>query len=491
MIDGIRQVDALPDPIGEITDLKYRPSGIQVGKMRVPLGVVGIIYESRPNVTADAAALCLKAGNACILRGGSEAIASNTAIAAAIARGLVDAQLPPTVVQLVATTDRAAVGAMLKLREYIDVLVPRGGKGLIERVTAESSIPIIKHLDGVCHVYIDDGADPTMAVAIAVNSKTEKYAVCNALETLLVAQSIAPRVLPTLRARFDEAGVELRGCAKTRALLPGIGIASEADWSTEYLAPVLSIRIVSGLDEAIAHITTYGSQHTDVIVSNDYTRARRFLARSGFRIGDGQRVDPVCRWFRVWSWRRDRHLHRQTARARAGRTRGSDEPEIRGVRQRRDPASLIGFLGGTFDPIHNGHLHAGRTAAALLNLERVHLVLAARPAHRAQPSTTIAQRWAMLELAVAGDTVLVADDREVRRDASSYTVETLEELRAERGVHAPLVWLLGWDAYRSLPTWRRWQELLELAHLAVLRRPGSETGTRCDDACVHRGAPRR
>ncbi len=278
MIDGIHQVDALPDPIGEITDLKYRPSGIQVGRMRVPLGVVGIIYESRPNVTADAAVLCLKAGNACILRGGSEAIASNTAIAAAIARGLSDAQLPPTVVQLVATTDRAAVGAMLKLRQYIDVLVPRGGKGLIERVTAESSIPIIKHLDGVCHVYIDDGADPTMAVAIAVNSKTEKYAVCNALETLLVAQSIAPRVLPTLRARFDAAGVELRGCAKTRALLPGIGVASETDWSTEYLAPVLSIRIVSGLDEAIAHIATYGSQHTDVIVSNDYTRSRRFVA---------------------------------------------------------------------------------------------------------------------------------------------------------------------------------------------------------------------
>ncbi len=278
MIDGILQVDALPDPIGEITDLKFRPSGIQVGRMRVPLGVVGIIYESRPNVTADAAALCLKAGNACILRGGSEAIASNTAIAASIARGLVDAKLPPTVVQLVATTDRAAVGAMLGLRQYIDVLVPRGGKSLIERVTAESSIPIIKHLDGVCHVYIDDGADPAMAVAVAVNSKTEKYAVCNAMETLLVAQSIAPRVLPTLRARFDEAGVELRGCAKTRALLPGIGIATEADWGTEYLAPVLSIRIVGGLDEAIAHIATYGSQHTDTIVSNDYTRSRRFLA---------------------------------------------------------------------------------------------------------------------------------------------------------------------------------------------------------------------
>jgi len=277
MIAGIGEVDALPDPVGAITDLEYRPSGIQVGKMRVPLGVIGIIYESRPNVTADAAALCLKAGNACILRGGSEAIHSNTAIAASIARGLEDAGLPATAVQIVATTDRAAVGAMLKLNQYIDVLVPRGGKSLIERVTAESRIPIIKHLDGVCHVYIDEGADPDMAVAIAVNSKTEKYAVCNALETLLVAQAMAPRVLPMLRERFDQAGVELRGCAKTRKLLPGINAATEADWRAEYLAPVLSIRIVAGLDEAMDHIATYGSQHTDVIVSNDYTRTRRFL----------------------------------------------------------------------------------------------------------------------------------------------------------------------------------------------------------------------
>ena len=277
MIAGIREVDALPDPIGAITDLEYRPSGIQVGKMRVPLGVIGIIYESRPNVTADAAALCLKAGNASILRGGSEAIHSNTAIAASIAQGLEDAGLPATAVQIVATTDRAAVGAMLKLKQYIDVLVPRGGKSLIERISAESTIPIIKHLDGVCHVYIDEGADPDMAVAIAVNSKTEKYAVCNALETLLVAQAIAPRVLPPLRERFDQAGVELRGCAKTRKLLPGINAATEADWRAEYLAPVLSIRIVAGLDEAIDHIATYGSQHTDVIVSNDYTRTRRFL----------------------------------------------------------------------------------------------------------------------------------------------------------------------------------------------------------------------
>ncbi|HTK99245.1 MAG TPA: glutamate-5-semialdehyde dehydrogenase [Pseudomonadales bacterium] len=277
MIDGIREVDALPDPIGAITDLEFRPSGIQVGRMRVPLGVIGMIYESRPNVTADAAALCLKSGNACILRGGSEAFHTNSAIAAAIAKGLVEAQLPVTAVQLVATTDRAAVGALLKLKQYIDVLIPRGGRSLIERVSAESAIPVIKHLDGICHVYIDDGADPDMAVQIAFNSKTEKYAVCNAMETLLVAQSIAPRVLPSLRHQFERAGVELRGCAKTRVLLPGIAAAAESDWHAEYLAPILSIRIVAGLDEAIDHIATYGSQHTDVIVSNDYARARRFV----------------------------------------------------------------------------------------------------------------------------------------------------------------------------------------------------------------------
>ncbi|HET6474319.1 MAG TPA: glutamate-5-semialdehyde dehydrogenase [Pseudomonadales bacterium] len=277
MIAGVREVDALPDPVGAITDLTYRPSGIQVGRMRVPLGVVGIIYESRPNVTADAAALCLKSGNACILRGGSEAFRSNTAIAAAIGRGLEAAGLPANAVQLVATTDRAAVGALLKLDRFVDVLVPRGGKSLIERVTAEATIPVIKHLDGVCHVYIDDAADPDMAVTVAVNSKTEKYAVCNAIETLLIAEGIAPRVMPKLRQRFDQAGVELRGCAKTRALSPGIAAATEDDWYAEYLAPILAVRVVAGIDEAMEHIAQYGSQHTDVIVTNDYARARRFL----------------------------------------------------------------------------------------------------------------------------------------------------------------------------------------------------------------------
>lgn len=278
MIEGVREVVALPDPVGAISELEYRPSGFQVGRMRVPLGVIGIIYESRPNVTVDAASLCLKAGNACILRGGSEAIRSNTAIAGCIDRGLAAAALPSAAVHLVKTTDRAAVGELLKLSEFVDVLVPRGGRGLIERISAESTIPVIKHLDGVCHVYVDDGADPDMAVAVAVNSKTEKYAVCNALETLLVSRAMAPRLLPVLGQRFAQAGVELRGCDETRALLPDALAATEDDWYAEYLGPILAVRVVSGLDEAIAHINTYGSQHTDVIVGTDYARNRRFLA---------------------------------------------------------------------------------------------------------------------------------------------------------------------------------------------------------------------
>ncbi len=277
MVEGVLQVSALPDPVGEVTDLAYQPSGFQVGRMRVPLGVIGIIYESRPNVTADAASLCIKSGNACILRGGSEAIESNKAIAVCIARSLQKAGLPDAVVHLVDTTDRAAVGSLLKLNEYVDVIVPRGGEGLIERVSRESTIPVIKHLDGICHVYIDDAADLDMAVSIAVNSKTEKYAVCNALETLLVAESVADAVLPVLHERYSQAGVVLKGCEKTRKRLVDAEVATEADWSAEYLGPTLAIRVVEGLDEAIAHINQYGSQHTDTIVSNNYANARRFV----------------------------------------------------------------------------------------------------------------------------------------------------------------------------------------------------------------------
>jgi len=277
MAEGLRQISALADPVGAISDLDYRPSGIQVGRMRVPLGVIGIIYESRPNVTADAAALCLKSGNACILRGGSEALHSNQAIARCIAQGLEQAGLPSSAVQVVATTDRAAVGELLRLDKFVDVIVPRGGKGLIERVTAESKIPVIKHLHGVCHTYIDDQADIDKAVTVAFNAKTQRYGTCNTMETLLVAAGIAGRVLPILAARYREEGVELRGCERTCEILDGISPATDTDWDEEYLAPILSIRVVDDLDAAMDHIDRHGSRHTDVIITENITQARRFL----------------------------------------------------------------------------------------------------------------------------------------------------------------------------------------------------------------------
>ncbi len=278
MIEGLRQIIALPDPVGEITDMDYRPSGVQVGKMRVPLGVIGIIYESRPNVTIDAAALCLKSGNASILRGGKEAIHSNQAIAGCVQAGLKQAGLPEAAVQVVETTDRAAVGALLRMKEHVDVIIPRGGKGLIERVAAESRIPVIKHLDGICHVYVDDQADLDKAKAIAINAKTRRYGVCNAMETLLLAEGVAETLLPDLAAAYEEKGVELRGCPRSREILPSMLPASEEDWSTEYLAPILSIRVVPDMEAAIEHINRYGSHHTDSMVSENFSRARRFLA---------------------------------------------------------------------------------------------------------------------------------------------------------------------------------------------------------------------
>jgi len=277
MIEGLRQVATLADPIGAITDLVYRPSGIQVGRMRVPLGVVGIIYEARPNVTVDAASLCIKSGNATILRGGSEAISANQAIAACLRTGLAAAGLPETAVQVIETTDRAAVGALIAMPEFVDVIVPRGGKGLIERISREAKVPVIKHLDGICHVYIDDKADLEKAFRVALNAKTQRYGTCNTMETLLVAQSVAAEILPRLAAAYREKGVELRGCERTRAVLSDIGIATDEDWRTEYLAPILSIRIVDGIDQAIDHIALYSSQHTDSIITEDYARARRFL----------------------------------------------------------------------------------------------------------------------------------------------------------------------------------------------------------------------
>ncbi|MGB5300706.1 MAG: glutamate-5-semialdehyde dehydrogenase [Thiogranum sp.] len=277
MAEGLRQIAALADPVGAVSDLNYRPSGIQVGRMRVPLGVIGIIYESRPNVTADAAGLCLKSGNACILRGGSEALHSNQALAGCIKQGLEQAGLPATAVQVVATTDRAAVGELLKLEGFVDVIVPRGGKGLIERISRESRIPVIKHLHGVCHTYIDDQADIDKAVKVAFNAKTQRYGTCNTMETLLVAEGVAERVLPLLGRMYRDAGVELRGCERTLQILNDINAAQDSDWDEEYLAPILSVRVVADLDAAIDHIEKFGSRHTDVIVSENITRARRFL----------------------------------------------------------------------------------------------------------------------------------------------------------------------------------------------------------------------
>ena len=277
MAEGVREITALPDPVGEISELKFRPSGIQVGHMRVPLGVVGIVYESRPNVTADAAALCLKSGNACILRGGSEALHSNRAIATCVREGLAIAGLPEDAVQLIATTDRAVVGLLATMDKHVDVLIPRGGKGLIQRVADEATVPVIKHLDGVCHVFVDEHADVDMAVRIADNAKTQRYSPCNTMETLLVHERIASRLLPALAQIYTAKGVELRGDPGARLIVPAMKPATEEDWRTEYLGPILSVRVVASLDAAIDHIARYGSQHTDAIVTEHYGNAMRFV----------------------------------------------------------------------------------------------------------------------------------------------------------------------------------------------------------------------
>jgi len=277
MAEGLEQIAAMPDPIGEISDLKYRPSGIQVGRMRVPLGVIGIIYEARPNVTVDAAGLCIKSGNSCILRGGSEAIHCNRALAALVHEGLEAAGLPKGAAQVVETTDRAAVGELITMKQFVDVIVPRGGKGLIERISAEARIPVIKHLDGNCHVYVDDEADPAKALRILENSKTQRLGTCNTAESLLVARAVAKDMLPRLAAMLVAKGVEIRGCAETQAIVAEAKAATEQDYYTEYLAAIISCKVVDGLDEAIAHINLYSSQHTEAIVTENYTKARRFL----------------------------------------------------------------------------------------------------------------------------------------------------------------------------------------------------------------------
>ena len=277
MAEGVEQVAKLPDPIGEMGEFKFMPSGIQVGKMRVPLGVIGIIYEARPNVTADAAALCLKSGNAAILRGGSEAIRSNRAIAALVQEGLRAAGLPAECVQVIDTTDRAAVGELITMREFVDVIVPRGGKGLIARLLAESRVPMIQHLDGNCHVYLDEDADPNKALKIVENAKTQRYGTCNTAESLLVDRSVAAMLLPPIAHMLTEKGVEIRGCAETQAIVGNAIAASEEDYATEFLAPIISVKVVAGVDEAIAHINRYSSHHTEAIVTDNHPKAMRFL----------------------------------------------------------------------------------------------------------------------------------------------------------------------------------------------------------------------
>ena len=277
MIEGLRQVAGLEDPVGAVTDLKYRPSGIQVGKMRVPLGVIGIIYESRPNVTCEAASLCLKSGNAAILRGGSEALLSNQAIAACVREGLAAAGLDVNVIQVIDRPDRDAVGQLITMPEFVDVIVPRGGKGLIERVSADAKVPVIKHLDGNCHVYVDDRADLEKAVTVVVNAKTQRYGTCCTMESLLIARSVAGQAIPRIAAEFARHQVEMRGCEAVRAIIPEASAACDEDWKEEYLAPIVSIKVVEGLGEAIAHINSHGSQHTDSIITEDFNRAQRFL----------------------------------------------------------------------------------------------------------------------------------------------------------------------------------------------------------------------
>ena len=277
MIDGLRQVAGLEDPVGAVTDLKYRPSGIQVGKMRVPLGVIGIIYESRPNVTCEAASLCLKSGNAAILRGGSEALLSNQAIAACVREGLAAAGLDVNVIQVIDRPDRDAVGQLITMPEFVDVIVPRGGKGLIERVSADAKVPVIKHLDGNCHVYVDDRADLEKAVTVVVNAKTQRYGTCCTMESLLIARAVAEQAIPRIAAEFVRHQVEMRGCEAVREIIPEASAACDEDWKEEYLAPIVSIKVVEGLGEAIAHINSHGSQHTDSIITEDFNRAQRFL----------------------------------------------------------------------------------------------------------------------------------------------------------------------------------------------------------------------
>ena len=343
MAEGLRQIAALPDPVGEITDLRMRPSGLQIGRMRVPLGVIGIIYESRPNVTADAAALCMKSGNATILRGGSEALTSNLAIAECIHEGLAAAGLPGDAVQVVETSDRAAVGMLIAMDAHVDVIVPRGGRGLIERIGRDARVPVIKHLDGNCHVFIDEHADLDMAITVAVNAKTYRYGICGAMETLLVDRSVAPRVLPGPGRTFAEAGVEVRGCEETRDLVDGAVAATEEDWETEYLAPILAVRWSAASARRWRTSAVTARATPTPSWTGDLGRARRFMAEVRLQLGHGECPDLLLRRIRVRTRRGDRDQHQQAARPRSRRTRGAHHPEVHRARQRTGTRLIDAF----------------------------------------------------------------------------------------------------------------------------------------------------
>ena len=499
--EGLEQVAALDDPVGETIERRRRPNGLEISQVRIPIGVIGIIYESRPNVTADAAALCLKSGNAVVLKGGKEAIHTNSAIAKILNSAIVEAGLPAAAVQLIETTERAATRALLKQSDYVDVIIPRGGPSLIEAITNESSIPVIQHYAGICHVFVDAEADLEMARAIAVNSKVQRPGVCNAMETLLVHSAVADQFLPAAAAELEGKGVELRGCARTQALVPSAKTATEEDWRTEYLDLILSVRVVDGLQDAIDHIGRYGTGHSDAIVTDSYVE-RQSLHRRRRLVGRlRQRLDPLHRRVHVRIRRRGRYLHQPTARARPDGPAQPDHLQVRRSRQRADSrvsriapgrpeidrrlgrssrqrpgggsaASVrVGIFGGTFDPIHLAHLRCVEEARESLALDRVLLIPAADPPHkRKQVITPAHHRLAMLRSAVRGHSTFRVSTIEIERDGPSFTIDTLRQLAATHP-NWQLTLLMGIDAFAEIDTWKEYQALFEEVDIGVLSRP--------------------
>ncbi len=461
------------------------PTGFDIQRVAVPLGVIGIIYESRPNVTADAGGLALKSGNAAILRGGSESFYSSRALVAALAEGLRSAGLPEAAIQLVPTRDRAAVGLMLAMSGVIDIIVPRGGPSLIERVQRESRIPVIAHLEGLCHTYVDAAADPEKARKIVLNAKMRRVSICGATETLLVDRAVAEAQLPAILADLRAAGCELRGDPEVLAIDPASVPATEADWRTEYLDAILAVHIVDGVDGAIEHIARFGSHHTDAIITEDKDDRRALPARGRQRDRAGQRLDAIRRWRRVRHGRRDRHLDATPAAARPGRRRAADDIQVPGARHRagaplsgqpevRPPAGRhrrIGLLGGSFNPAHGGHLHISALALKLLDLDQIWWLVS--PQNPLKPVDGMAPFAVRLEGArriAEADRRILVTDLESRLGSSRYTADTLKALR-RRFPRLRFVWLMGGDNLVQIPQWERWPEIFRTVPIAVFDRP--------------------